>query len=441
MVRRTRTAKRLGMRHDLNYFKRWSASRRWRLWLSVGLPLVLVAWLLAGVPGGDSSALSPGPMSHQHAFIGKKCETCHVWKVAGVRVASFRKVVTDEACLECHQAPAHKTNQPFTPACGSCHAEHTGSPDLKHVAAGNCVQCHQNGMGQFLPVSAFPTQHPEFTMLRDGRRDPGTVAFNHELHLKSIQGPDGRVQLECSDCHRTAKDAGAKWEFASSQGADASAKPHVNAGLMVPLTYERNCEACHRLQFDPRMQDAVPHKEPDVIHTFLVERYKNYLTANPAAWRTREPVARLIPASESSASSSASTPEQWVNGQVHIAEQLLWRKTCKECHQMDYGSASGEALPKILAAKLTTVWMPHARFQHDAHAALSCTSCHTKTPTSKDTADVLVPSIKTCAQCHNASFQSENHAETGCFECHQYHDWSKRTLFKGTKSIDQLTGK
>jgi len=144
MVRRTRTAKRLGTRHDLNYFKRWSASRKWRLWLSVGLPLLLVVWLLAGIPGGDASSLSPGPMSHQHAFIGKKCETCHVWKVAGVRVASFRKVVTDDACLECHQAPAHKTTQPFTPACGSCHAEHTGSPDLKRVVAGNCVQCHRN---------------------------------------------------------------------------------------------------------------------------------------------------------------------------------------------------------------------------------------------------------------------------------------------------------
>ena len=70
MVRRTRTAKRLGTRHDLNYFKRWSASRKWRLWLSVGLPLLLVVWLLAGIPGGDASSLSPGPMSHQHAFIG-----------------------------------------------------------------------------------------------------------------------------------------------------------------------------------------------------------------------------------------------------------------------------------------------------------------------------------------------------------------------------------
>jgi len=271
MVRRIRSAKRLGTRHDLNYFKGWSAGRKWRLGLSIAFPVLLVAWFLTGIGRGDSSAFTPGPMSHSHAFIGTKCESCHAVKIKGLELVRFRKKVTDEACLECHQAPAHKTNQAFTPPCSSCHTEHTGSQNLRQVASGSCTQCHASGVPDFQPVASFPSRHPEFRPLQDDARDPGTIALNHQIHMKPIQGPAGVVQLECKDCHRTAADASEPWRFPSSAASSFTPKD-MPSGLMLPLTYEQTCAACHQLLFDSRISAAAPHKDPGVVRDLFVRR-------------------------------------------------------------------------------------------------------------------------------------------------------------------------
>ena len=63
---------------------------------------------------------------------------------------------------------------------------------------------------------------------------------------------------------------------------------------------------------------------------------------------------------------------------------------------------------------------------------MECSACHAA-PTSKETADVLLPKIETCMQCH-----APGKAESRCFECHAYHDWSKETWVKGRYSLPQL---
>jgi hypothetical protein len=426
----------LGTRHDLNYFKHWTAARKWRLALGVGLPVVLVVWFLAGLGRGDSSGFTPGPISHSHAFIGKKCESCHAVKIEGVQVMKFRKKVTDQACLECHEAPDHKSNQAFTPGCSSCHTEHTGSQNLRHAAVGNCTQCHAAGVASFRPVSGFPEKHPEFAPLREPARDPGTVAFNHSVHLKPVQGPSGKVQLECADCHRLPLDASAGWRFASASTPPSISKDFPS-GLMLPVNYERNCAACHQLQFDSKLSASVPHQEPAVVRKFILAAYREYIAANPKELRGGEDPMRLIPAAE--AAPATRTPDQFVAARSRDAEQLLWRKTCKECHQMDFSQAGQhEGLPRVLPSQITTRWLVHALFDHAPHASLSCISCHSKTQASVETREVLVPSIQTCAACHKDSLQRDGRAENGCFECHQYHDWSQRKPFVGKKLISQL---
>ena len=436
MVRRIRSAKRLGTRHDLNYFKGWSSARKWRLALSVGFPVLMIAWFLTGMGRGDSSAFTPGPMSHSHAFIGKKCESCHAVKIKGLQVVRFRKKVTDEACLECHQAPAHKTTQAFTPGCSSCHTEHTGSQSLRQVADGNCAQCHASGVPHFQPVASFPSRHPEFRPLEDDARDPGTIALNHAVHLKPIRGPNGVVQLQCNDCHRTAADAAEPWRFASTS-ALTSAPKDLPLGLMLPVTYERTCSACHQLQFDSRISAQVPHKDPGVVRDFVRAAYREYIAANPKQLRSTANNMRLIPAGETEAVPRST--EEFVATQSRNAEQLLWRKTCKECHQTDFSQAgTHDGLPRVVPSKITVKWLTHASFKHTPHASLSCISCHVKAPTSIETAEVLIPSIRTCAACHKDSLQREGRADNGCYECHQYHDWNQRKPFVGTKAIAEL---
>src|SRR5262249_62353310 len=86
-------------------------------------------------------------------------------------------------------------------------------------------------------------------------------------------------------------------------------------------------------------------------------------------------------------------------------------------------AASATALPSIAHTNTTIRWMPHAKFNHDAHRGFTCVSCHEKAQTSTESSDVLLPGIATCRTCHAPGL---DHAESRCFECHTYHDWSKR---------------
>jgi len=93
-------------------------------------------------------------------------------------------------------------------------------------------------------------------------------------------------------------------------------------------------------------------------------------------------------------------------------------------------------LPKIEPARTTTRWLPHARFDHDAHRGFSCAGCHGMALTSKETSDVLVPGIENCKTCHAPG---PDHAESRCFECHTYHDWSKRKDVKPSYTLPGLS--
>jgi hypothetical protein len=116
------------------------------------------------------------------------------------------------------------------------------------------------------------------------------------------------------------------------------------------------------------------------------------------------------------------------------AQLLLWRKACKECHALSYPNGA-DALPEVAKAAITTRWLTHASFDHEAHQMVSCASCHAKAASSKETSDVLIPSVQTCKQCHHAGSDA---AEARCFECHTYHDWSKETPVNGKFTVREF---
>ena len=139
---RQRTAKGLGTRHDLNYFKSMTAYRRWKLIGSLVVIIAAIAWLGADTVLKKQLAYSAGPLSRAHAVFASQCSTCHVSVINGIKTVGFKHNTTDDACLSCHEAPAHQSTQTFTPTCASCHGEHQGTPLLAHVAAAQCTQCH-----------------------------------------------------------------------------------------------------------------------------------------------------------------------------------------------------------------------------------------------------------------------------------------------------------
>lgn len=447
---RTRTTKKLAQRIDLDYLKRPSPFRRWTLMLSVAAPVLALLWVAWYGIRRDSRVYSAGPLSSAHAVLTKQCAACHA-----SNLGFFEETVADKQCLTCHDGPVHHATQTFTPSCASCHADHRGAIRLATTSDANCTQCHANlaSRGSSLGVSSditnFDSNHPEFAALRGRRSDPGTIQLNHYRHLQpNLLGPNGsRVQMVCSDCHRSAADAAGPWPYGDAKSqAGAAAKglsanensPSGAASLasrayMAPATYAQTCAGCHSLQFDKRIADAAPHDKPEVIHAFVVAKLQAYIAAHPAELRVPRDPTRDLPERPIPADYRLLTPPQWVGERAAEDEQLLWRKTCKQCHTVL--AKEGDDLPKIAPSNITTRYMPHANFDHSAHGLVDCASCHAAALTSQQSSDVLLPAIATCRACHHSGAEA---AESRCFECHTYHDPTRRKPAHGNFSLAEL---
>jgi hypothetical protein len=297
-----------------------------------------------------------------------------------------------------------------------------------------------------------------------------------KLIRRGPNGPD--VQLACHNCHHlTAAEADLTYSDPKYRAANVTYKeddevltvhvvtlgpprPITGRELMAPVKFANACAACHLLTFDKRFDEGVPHDKPEVVHAFVAKKFAEYISAHPSELRERQDPERDLIGRPLPARTQAITVPQWIAEKTAVVEELLWHKTCVQCHTLtmtplrdtrmarwsastlnganriasasqaenpsdqDDGSRShNTSLPTVAPANITLKWMPHAKFDHGAHAGFSCVSCHAKVLTSAQTSDILIPGIETCKTCHAPG---PEHAESRCFECHTYHDWSKR---------------
>jgi hypothetical protein len=428
---RTRTTKKLAQRIDLNYFKRPHPLRHWRFVLSMALPLLAVLWLAWYGIRRDHRVYSAGSLSSAHAVLTRQCAACHV-----THAGFFSEKVADQKCLSCHDGSIHHTTQIFTPTCASCHSDHRGSIRLAATSDASCTQCHAkltahgSSVNVVRNIGSFEGDHPEFSVLRARRGDAGTIQLNHFRHLQpNLLGPNGsRVQLVCTDCHRAAANSAIRGSAKSDQLVSATSRAY-----MAPATYSHTCAPCHSLQFDKRISDAVPHDTPEVIHPFIVTKLQAYIATHPSEVRVARDPSRDLPEKPISAAYRLLTPAQWVAERAAEAEQLLWRKTCKQCHTLVV--ADGAALPKIAPSNITARYMPHAKFDHSRHGLVSCESCHAAALASQQSSDLLLPGIATCQSCHHSGTEA---AESRCFECHTYHDPAQRKPAHGDFKVTEF---
>jgi hypothetical protein len=435
---RTRTTKKLAQRIDLDYFKRPSPWRRLQFWLSIAMPVLGVAWLGWHAVRGDRRVYSAGSLAPAHAVLTKQCAVCHV-----SHLGFYDEKVIDQKCLACHDGPMHHASQAFTPSCASCHADHRGAIRLAATSDANCTQCHadlttRGSSGNFVRnINGFEKGHPEFAVLRAGRPDPGTIQLNHYRHLQpNLLGPNGtRVQMICTDCHRSAADASGPWPYGNAiipEGTPARETPKNESrtvsdasprsrAYMAPATYAQTCASCHSLQFDKRLADSAPHDKPEVIHPFVVARLQTYIAAHPVDLRVPRDPDRDLPEKPILADYRLLTSPQWVAERAAEDEELLWRKTCKECHTLTFDP--GATLPKVAPSQITSRYLPRANFDHSQHGLVDCTTCHAPALISERSTDLLLPGITTCRACHHSGPEA---AESRCFECHTYHDPAQR---------------
>ena len=378
MARRVRTAKKLAQRVDMNYFKHAHGLRRWRFLLSVAAVVVAAAWVLSFSALHTHHTYSPGVVAEVHTIFAEKCELCHLPQGNGVRT---RMLVSDKACLSCHDGPRHGKESPVE-KCTGCHLEHRGiHAQLVAVSETNCSSCHKTRDPE---VSRFNKDHPDFPELKNP--DPGTINLNHKVHMGE------KVKATCDTCHHPGDAPPCKPK------GSVCGRPSSTYAFMAPLKYADNCASCHdSTSFNTTFGDAAPHDTPENIDAWFAKNHGGDA------------------------------------GKIASAEQQLWHSSCTVCHQgIDF---SGGKFPTIQPAQITTRWYKKANFSHDAHRSLDCLDCHAGIPTSEKTADVNLPNLKVCQDCHKPE-----HAESRCFECHVYHEWPREKTIQGKVKLNQVAG-
>jgi hypothetical protein len=489
----TRDIRELAQRAELEFHQRPHRFRR-RAWLiGVGVALLCGGWLMWSAGTGDHRVFEAGPLSDAHAFIANDCRQCHTtWQPVrrlfnlGTSVATAENSsISNAACVKCHTAAEHNHRQIPAHAslsCAECHREHQGKTQLASVTDQHCIRCHGNLKTTDGPPTLFAQQingfsaadgHPEFNLTRrlesdaapsnlitlaeldallksdpaKGQyqqrfldvlslrsehkpgeskwRDRGDIKFNHAAHLgplgvKDRQGKTVVLTNNCQTCH----------------------VPDAAGRYMQPIQYQQHCASCHPLFFDNQNYagDVVPHERPEIVRGFLTQKYT--LTV----LKQQQPLVDGVPPrplpGQADRSPLSVDQSRRLEELVAQAERMAQDHTrvvksrggCKLCHTV--GETGGDGLWTVQPPQIPNRWLPHSQFDHTAHRMLGCTECHHDVPQKRDTADVMLPTIADCRECHisasatasrgmligSMSKASRAHQlKSSCVLCHTYH--------------------
>jgi hypothetical protein len=484
------TGKFRAARIPLDYYKKPDLLGRWNRRLLVLAILVALGATALGLLRADrgSGLVSRGPVAAVHATWDNNCDACH---------APFRPVsgeawlghtldpshASSEKCTACHAgSPHHASVKAGDEAdCAACHHEHRGrDASLVHVADADCTRCHgdlaahtasgggkggsKEPNGNVTRFDADDRHHPEFRLPGQGQ---GALKFSHKVHLapglgaeftldkidhldpekrgwwyrehQASKEPTALVKLGCEACHLLDKGDLPGKDGKPFGDLQRVLVPPRNAGdLMLPISYEGQCAACHPLTLDVPDPGrgghlAVPHGlQPRDVRTFLQGHLTDQLLKGDGKLFDR-PLSEVRPLPGKPRPEETETARKALADRVSRAEKTLYSdSTCKKCHELASGEKDGTGevvVESVVPTNVPAVWYEHALFDHTSHRALSCEACHTtaadgaaKQAGLAAGADMLLPAKATCVKCHSASSASAGGARSDCAECHRYHN-------------------
>lgn len=206
------------------------------LYLALGVLGLAAALLVPGViyRFGTSAlpfwggAVSPGPLSSAHAFLGTQCESCHTAN-QGIKAGS---------CITCHAPDAFGLGKQSTAfhatiqECRGCHVEHNGV-DTRPIKMDHAVltkvglgEAHAALMNKQSAAADTKTLQHYLAGIPMDR----TVTDGEALACTSCHGfrdkHQGLFGNQCADCHKTET-----WKI---------------AGFLHPSPKSQACNQCHQ---------------------------------------------------------------------------------------------------------------------------------------------------------------------------------------------------
>lgn len=375
-----------------------------------------------------------GTLSSAHARFGRDCGKCHQEPFVQVK---------NQACEDCHKTigwhipldnptakSVHAAVFPDT-RCATCHRDHKGANGLVRTDATLCTDCHRDLTTRH-PTSASPNiadfakDHPAFklSILQPGRSGKNAIVrvpqedkklaveksglkFPHETHLsrKGVRGPQGRVTLDCKNCH-TPDETGLRFK---------------------PITMKDHCQACHSLEFEPKVTTRqAPHGHVDTVMTSVTEFYAQAALADTPIDVVVESGIRRP--GEKLAEGKRQAALAWATGKAgKITRELFEDRVCFACHQISAVPAEGEraATWHVAPVAITQYWLPKSRFPHSKHNTYECSKCH-DVINSKVSADIAIPGVNNCQECHGGNEPARDMARGTCETCHGFHTGSHK---------------
>lgn len=369
---------------------------------------------LEKLPLTPGETWNAGEMSSGHRALSTQCQTCHL--------QPFR-AVADGACRSCHKdvanhiADAALHQRVFAEVrCSSCHLDHRGRKGLVRHDPQQCVACHgrikaRNPRTELSNVRDFSTDHPPFRLsLRvapgpDGVKrvrqtdraalvERSGLKYSHEVHFDKALievAATGEVRdIACEDCHR----------------------PDAAGAGFEPMKMEMTCQQskCHALNFTPREAERqLPHAPVREVLTTLQEFYAGQALLRPGT--------------------DVATARGWVRAQAERNLAVLFTETgegtCLECHEISRGTNRDEPW-QVAPVDVTDHWLPKSKFPHSKHRTVKCADCH-DVRHSESSAEVAIPGIAKCRECHVGSRQAKSRVSSTCDTCHGFHEvWAPR---------------
>jgi hypothetical protein len=365
----------------------------------------------------------------------------------------------------------------------------------------DCTQCHKDlkdhhrdGSSRFdNKITRFEDQHPDFDAKKNFQR---TLHFNHAHHMMAgipptpeatqnvkdglqsnsvqkvgdlpaqfreryrLEGQSDKdpVQLTCASCHQldagrteagqpTSKAWQATENLARNLPLDSVLPPRAAGAYYLAINYDVSCQACHPIEVAVGEKGrkpsvfTVPHRlTPEQadkqLRLAVIDGLASQTNAPPSVLKnTRDRLDPLAP------------ERPWHNLEEQVRaltdeakKQLLldgpnglYGRSCAKCHIKQPGA---EALA-IKPVTTPAVWLPHAKFNHSAHRAMNCASCHTSKEAKVSSLEELlsaipkpepvgIPDIANCRQCHAPARRTSAGPQGGvrhdCVECHRYHN-------------------
>jgi hypothetical protein len=408
----------------------------------------------------------------------------------------FFRRVSDGACYSCHDATDHHANAAVSLRCAECHLEHKVETTLARMSDRHCVLCHadlklKSGTSEYEKSVVSLARHPEFAVFRKNVKDATQIKLNHDTHQKPDLPAGGgkRLTLGCTYCH-VQDDAGKYMKPISydlhckqCHPLEASADvvvPHQRPEIIRGFLLARSAGRGGGAAAAPAAGAEKPAEQPaaeeapkggrkrgggsSALPQALVELVG---WVQGAVWNTERPPIELVqrqrgggaapeaPAAGGSSDDAAAGGRRRGGGAPEGApaaappaaggggggglgavvqlEKALYEgrsAVCPYCHLVE----KADPLPRIVPPKIPVRWLPHSSFDHRAHRPLACLACHPEAKKSTDTADVLLPKMAVCQECHREG----GGARAGCVECHLYHDRSKERSPDGPHTVPQF---